>query len=396
MIVATSSSVPCSSATANACLSRVDRPVGPAEQELEPAEVVEQPADVAAVAQLLVRRLRLLRVRPRQHPVPVALGDQRGLEVRVARGAHVVHRLRELERELDVLARRLVVALPPVAARAPRVDARPEEVGRDLRPVEQLQRLSEERDGGRDAREQVAADAEPEEHLGAVDVREFGSLRERARLGEQVEPGSHLAVVHPRPGLAREQPHPQLRRAAGHHRPERRGVLVDRAVEVEPFGQRLRPREHRLGAGALVARDAAREERGVDAEARREPGDRLRRSGASCPARSGRRTPSRTGGPPARTASFPQQRAAGAAAHPGASRGGSFGCGKRRSPSGSGSVLHRLVQRNPLEWTVVSQVTSEVTRSLHSFWMTRLSLVSGLLTRYWVKSLVLVILDPIT
>ena len=215
---------------------------------------------------------------------------------------------------------------------------------------------SEERDRGRDAREQVAADAEPEEHLGAVDVGEFGSFGERARLGEQVEPGSHLAVVHPRPGLAREQPHPQLRRAAGDHRPERRGVLVDRAVEVEPLGQRLGPREHRLGAGALVARDAAREERGVDAEARREPVDRLGRRARLAALDLGDVLLREPVGRRARTASVPQRRAAGAAARRGASRGWSYGCGKRRSPSDSGSVLHRLVERNPRERTVVSQV----------------------------------------
>ena len=87
-----------------------------------PAEVVQQPADVRAVGELLVLRLRLLGVRAGEHPVPVALGEHRRLEVGLAEGARVVHRLGELERALDVLARRLVVALAAVAARAPRED----------------------------------------------------------------------------------------------------------------------------------------------------------------------------------------------------------------------------------------------------------------------------------
>ena len=68
--------------------------------------------------------------------MPVALGDQRGLEVRLAERARVVHRLRELERALDVLARGLVVALAAVAARAPREDVRAEQVGRERRALE--------------------------------------------------------------------------------------------------------------------------------------------------------------------------------------------------------------------------------------------------------------------
>ena len=74
--VATSSSVPCSSATANASFRRAIALLGLAEQELEAAEVVQQPPDVAAVGQLLVLRLRPLRVRAREHPVAVALGDR--------------------------------------------------------------------------------------------------------------------------------------------------------------------------------------------------------------------------------------------------------------------------------------------------------------------------------
>src|SRR5581483_832409 len=70
-------------------LEALDRPLGLAEQEVEDAEVVQQAADVRAIGQLLVRRLRPLRVRPREHPLPVALGDERSLEVRLAERARI-------------------------------------------------------------------------------------------------------------------------------------------------------------------------------------------------------------------------------------------------------------------------------------------------------------------
>ena len=105
-------------------LQTLDRLLGLAEQELEPTEVVQQPADVRAVGELLVLRLRPLGVGAREHPVAVALGEQRRLEVGLAERPRVVHRLGELERALDVLARGLEVALPAVAARAPREDVR--------------------------------------------------------------------------------------------------------------------------------------------------------------------------------------------------------------------------------------------------------------------------------
>ena len=112
-------------------LQVLDRLLGLAEQELDAAEVVQQPADVRAVGELLVLRLRLLGVRARKHPVAVALGEHRRLEVRLSEGTCVVHRLGELERALDVLARGLVVALAPVAARAPREDVEPKLIRRE-------------------------------------------------------------------------------------------------------------------------------------------------------------------------------------------------------------------------------------------------------------------------
>src|SRR5207237_1965764 len=164
-----------------------ERLVGLPEQELESAEVVEQLADVRAVAQLFVLRLRALRIRAREHPMAVALRDQRGLEVRLAECACVVQRLRELERALDVLARGLIVALAAIAPRAPGEDVRAKQIGRKLRALDQRKRLAEEPDGSRDAREQVPADAEPEEDLRAVEIRELLAFDEPARLRQQLD-----------------------------------------------------------------------------------------------------------------------------------------------------------------------------------------------------------------
>ena len=160
-------------------LQVLDRPLGLAEQEVEPAEVVQEPADVGAVGELLVLRLCLLGIRAREHPVAVALGEHRGLEVRLPERPAVLHRVGELERALDVLARCLEVALPAVAARAPREDREPELVARHARPLGERERLVEERDRRGDALQQAAADADPVEHLGAIDVGELGALDER-------------------------------------------------------------------------------------------------------------------------------------------------------------------------------------------------------------------------
>ena len=134
-----------STASANDALQVVDRLLGLPEQEVQPAEVEHQPTDVALVVELLVERLRLLRVVARDDPVAHPLGDERRLEVGVRDDAAVVHALGELERGLDVLARCLEVALAAPAARAPAEDVGPEEVAREAGGVGERERLVEER-----------------------------------------------------------------------------------------------------------------------------------------------------------------------------------------------------------------------------------------------------------
>ena len=126
----------------------IDRLLGMPEQELKAAEVEHQAAGVSLVVQLLVDRLRLLCVLAGEHPVAHLLGDERGLEVRSGDDPRVVHRLRELDRALDVLARGLVVGLSATTTRAPREDPRAQQVARQLGPLGELERLVEQRDRG--------------------------------------------------------------------------------------------------------------------------------------------------------------------------------------------------------------------------------------------------------
>src|SRR5207244_3645284 len=140
------------------------------EQEVEDAEVVQEPADVDGVVDRLVDLDRPLRVRTRLRPAAVPLRDERGLEMRVCDGFLVARRLRELERTLDVLARRLPVAVAAVAARAPLKDVRAKPVAALARPVGELERGAEVLERLLDVVQLVAAAREAVEHLGAVDV----------------------------------------------------------------------------------------------------------------------------------------------------------------------------------------------------------------------------------
>ena len=74
---------------------------------------------------LLVELLGTFGKGPGTKPLPVPLGDERRLERDVRNRQRVVEPLGELERELDVLARGLEVALTPGAARTPLENAGP-------------------------------------------------------------------------------------------------------------------------------------------------------------------------------------------------------------------------------------------------------------------------------
>src|SRR5215210_1609516 len=94
----------------------LDRLLGLPEGEVDAAEVVEDAADGCAVGDLLELRLRLLGVLAGEHPLALALGDERRLEVHARDGARVIEALGQLERALEILTRGLEISLAPVTA----------------------------------------------------------------------------------------------------------------------------------------------------------------------------------------------------------------------------------------------------------------------------------------
>src|SRR3954451_19319315 len=78
-------------------LEASDGDVGVPEEKIEPTEVVRQPANVDAVADLFVLRLRPLRVRPRENPVSIPFRDERGLEIGLSDGSRVLKPLGKLK-----------------------------------------------------------------------------------------------------------------------------------------------------------------------------------------------------------------------------------------------------------------------------------------------------------
>src|SRR6266566_2185984 len=264
-------------------LQLVDGLLGLAEQEVEHSEVVGEPADVDLVGELLVRALRLLGVAAGEHPVALAVGDDRSLEVRLADRARILDGLGELERALDVLARGLVVAVVAPAAGAPGEDLRPECVAGEPGALGERERLVEEGERRLDAREAEAADSEPEQHVGALDVGEIGALDDRASLIEELERLPGLAEAHERPGGPVEDTDLELGEAARAHGRDERFVVLPRLLDLACLDQRLGACNRSLEAAALVGRDAVREEAGVDAEPDREPVDRLARGPGLAP-----------------------------------------------------------------------------------------------------------------
>ena len=201
-------------------LEERDRLVRLPQEEGEAAERRQELARVGTVVDLLVERAAPSRRTSARPPTDRAARRRAPPGSSASRRpARVVERLGELERALDVLARSLPVALPPVAARPPAEDPRPQSVARDARPLGELQRLREERQRRRDRRQPVAATAEAEEHLGAVDVGEHRVLHDLPGPREERQRLPHLADVHaapttPRAVLAARGPRPSRRERA--------------------------------------------------------------------------------------------------------------------------------------------------------------------------------------
>ena len=136
------------------------------------------------------------------------------------------------------------------------------------------ERLVEQRERSLDAVELVATAAEPEQHICALDVRERLCLGDRACIVEELGRGAVVAGAHLREPAAHQCPHLKLGHAGcagsrGQRREGRRSLLV-----LLRLVQRLRASKGSFEPGALVGRDAAREEAGVDPEAVGKPFDR--------------------------------------------------------------------------------------------------------------------------
>src|SRR6266545_188113 len=226
------------------------------EEEIESADVIEQTADVPFLGEILEDRLGLLRVRAGKHPVTLALGDERRLEV-------------------DGCLRGLEVALAPVAARARLEDPRTEQVARQVGALGELQSRVEKPDRGGDAGKLVAGDAELVDNLGTLYVGEAQALRELAGALEQRDRPADVALDRPSPGLALQGARFELRRSCREHRRAKILILGDRIGAAVGLDQRLGARETALDPSALVGRDTVRQEACVDAQPLGEPLDRL-------------------------------------------------------------------------------------------------------------------------
>ena len=247
------------------------------QEEVEPAEVVQQPAEIAPIRKLFVGGLRTLRIGAGENPVPFAIGDDRRLEVDVGRGALVVQALGELQCTLDVLTSRLEVAPAPVAAGAPGEDVRTQLIGADLGALGQLQRFVEQADRGLDAVQLVAPDAESKDHVGALDIGETGALGESPGALEERDRLPHLSPADADRGLARQRARLELGQPGREHRRTDPLELLERFVVAPRLEESICARECGIDTSALVGRNTVRQVARVDTQSVGEPLDRLGR-----------------------------------------------------------------------------------------------------------------------
>ncbi len=144
-----------------------------------------------------------------------------------------------------------------------------------LRPVDEIERLAEERDGRPDRRDLVSAAADLEQDACAVDVREAGAVGDVARTFEELERHVELAECGARRRLREQRPQFELRAPprlrSGQAVKDRQGLVVPGAVD-----RGLGPDDKPGGALRLLRGRARLEERLVDAEPFGQP---LERSG---------------------------------------------------------------------------------------------------------------------
>ena len=189
-------------------------------------------------------------------------------------GLVILERLGELERTLDVLPGSLEVAVPPVAARPPLEDVRPQAVARHPGAVGELEPEAEVLQRRLDRVQLVPTAAEPVEHLGAVDIGEHLALGDAARPLEPVERRPKFAEVHARPALDEEGAEKQLRRL---RRPPKARDEPDRVLVALLLDGLLGLREQLVGLAVVGLGDAVGEVERIDAQPFRQPLDRVRR-----------------------------------------------------------------------------------------------------------------------
>ena len=147
------------------------------------------------------------------------------------RDPDVADALDELERQLDVGARGVEVALMLVRARAPLEDLGPEPVARATGALAELESERQVVDRPR-VRASLDADAaEPEEDVRAVEVVEAGPVRDLLGGPEQRQRLVQLAAVHLRPRAREQAAEREIGILGGHDRD-----LVEECDGVVPAG----------------------------------------------------------------------------------------------------------------------------------------------------------------
>ncbi len=248
-----------------------DRDVVLSKLVVDPGDVVEHAAHRHRVADLGVEIPGRLGVPSREHPAPEPIGDEGGLQMYLRARSDVVDRVAELQGTIDVLARRLEVTLPPVAARTPLVDVEPETIVGLARLVEELECPVELGHGRRDLGEGVAAHGGEVRDLRLLLTVPGGAVCGAPCLAEQVSRLPDPAEADQRPRLAadhtslREAWCPRLERAAQiTEHVQRLGIpmLIEMVLaEREPLGDPLE----------IGCAQSCLEDDGLDAEPRGQP-----------------------------------------------------------------------------------------------------------------------------
>ena len=242
-------------------------------RKLSPPRLFSSLPTLALLGDLLVLRLRALGVLAREHPVALALGDQRRLEVEVRERAAVVRgppRARARARRPRAPPRSRAGGGSSGNAQSKMLRA--QQVGREARPLGELERRVEEAERRRDARELVAATPSSVEHLGALDVGEARALRRARGRARAVGSASRTS-----PLIARARASPASARTSS---------------SGEPVAST--PERSASNSSSASAMRSAR----ISASARASPASTRPRSSAETPlARKPASTPSRCGEP---------------------------------------------------------------------------------------------------